>query len=167
MRSIKSFIQAYKVNHTFRLFVNLLLAVIIIYILAIITTTKAHNSELNDLKRANKQTIKESERVIIEQQKEIDKLKKDVVLHTIIADSSIAKANRISKKTILNQQYALTNIFYGKIWWVINNHKTNISFLKLFRIRFVSRKGASHTLDKFILKSSLFYSIDFKHQMFI
>ena len=103
MRSIKSFIQAYKVNHTFRLFVNLLLAVIIIYILAIITTTKAHNSELNDLKRANKQTIKESERVIIEQQKEIDKLKKDVVLHTIIADSSIAKANRISKKTILNQ----------------------------------------------------------------
>ena len=103
MRSIKSFIQAYKVNHTFRLFVNLLLAVIFIYILAIITTTKAHNSELNDLKRANKQTIKESERVIIEQQKEIDKLKKDVVLHTIIADSSIAKANRISKKTILNQ----------------------------------------------------------------
>ena len=103
MRSIKSFIQSYKVNHTFRLFVNLLLAVIIIYILAIITTTKAHNSELNDLKRANKQTIKESERVIIEQQKEIDKLKKDVVLHTIIADSSIAKANRISKKTILNQ----------------------------------------------------------------
>ena len=103
MRSIKSFIQAYKVNHTFRLFVNLVLAVIIIYILAIITTTKAHNSELNDLKRANKQTIKESERVIIEQQKEIDKLKKDVVLHTIIADSSIAKANRISKKTILNQ----------------------------------------------------------------
>ena len=103
MRSIKSFIQEYKVNHTFRLFVNLLLAVIIIYILAIITTTKAHNSELNDLKRANKQTIKESERVIIEQQKEIDKLKKDVVLHTIIADSSIAKANRISKKTILNQ----------------------------------------------------------------
>lgn len=103
MRSIKSFIQAYKVNHTFRLFVNLLLAVIIIYILAIITTTKAHNSELNDLKRANKQTIKESERVIVEQQKEIDKLKKDVVLHTIIADSSIAKANRISKKTILNQ----------------------------------------------------------------
>jgi Ca2+/H+ antiporter len=103
MRSIKSFIQAYKVNHTFRLFVNLLLAVIIIYILAIITTTKAHNSELNDLKRANKQTIKESERVIIEQQKEIDKLKKDVVLNTIIADSSIAKANRISKKTILNQ----------------------------------------------------------------
>ena len=88
---------------TFRLFVNLLLAVIIIYILAIITTTKAHNSELNDLKRANKQTIKESERVIVEQQKEIDKLKKDVVLHTIIADSSIAKANRISKKTILNQ----------------------------------------------------------------
>ena len=103
MRSIKSFIQAYKVNHTFRLFVNLVLAVIIIYILAIITTTKAHNSELNDLKRANKQTIKESERVIVEQQKEIDKLKKDVVLHTIIADSSIAKANRISKKTILNQ----------------------------------------------------------------
>ena len=103
MRSIKSFIQAYKVNHTFRLFVNLVLAVIIIYILAIITTTKAHNSELNDLKRANKQTIKESQRVIIEQQKEIDKLKKDVVLHTIIADSSIAKANRISKKTILNQ----------------------------------------------------------------
>jgi hypothetical protein len=103
MRSIKSFIQAYKVNHTFRLFVNLLLAVIIIYILAIITTTKAHNSELNDLKRVNKQTIKESERVIVEQQKEIDKLKKDVVLHTIIADSSIAKANRISKKTILNQ----------------------------------------------------------------
>ena len=103
MRSIKSFIQAYKVNHTFRLFVNLLLAVIFIYILAIITTTKAHNNELNDLKRANKQTIKESERVIIEQQKEIDKLKKDVVLHTIIADSSIAKANRISKKTILNQ----------------------------------------------------------------
>lgn len=103
MRSIKSFIQAYKVNHTFRLFVNLLLAVIFIYILAIITTTKAHNSELNDLKRANKQTIKESERVIVEQQKEIDKLKKDVVLHTIIADSSIAKANRISKKTILNQ----------------------------------------------------------------
>ena len=103
MRSIKSYIQAYKVNHTFRLFVNLLLAVIIIYILAIITTTKAHNSELNDLKRANKQTIKESERVIIEQQKEIDKLKKDVVLNTIIADSSIAKANRISKKTILNQ----------------------------------------------------------------
>ena len=103
MRSIKSFIQAYKVNHTFRLFVNLLLVVIFIYILAIITTTKAHNSELNDLKRANKQTIKESERVIIEQQKEIDKLKKDVVLHTIIADSSIAKANRISKKTILNQ----------------------------------------------------------------
>ena len=103
MRSIKSFIQSYKFNHTFRLFVNLLLAVIIIYILAIITTTKAHNSELNDLKRANKQTIKESQRVIIEQQKEIDKLKKDVVLHTIIADSSIAKANRISKKTILNQ----------------------------------------------------------------
>ena len=103
MRSIKSFIQAYKVNHTFRLFVNLLLAVIIIYILAIITTTKAHNSELNDLKRANKQTIKESQSVIIEQQKEIDKLKKDVVLNTIIADSSIAKANRISKKTILNQ----------------------------------------------------------------
>ena len=103
MRSIKSFIQAYKVNHTFRLFVNLLLVVIFIYILAIITTTKAHNSELNDLKRANKQTIKESERVIVEQQKEIDKLKKDVVLHTIIADSSIAKANRISKKTILNQ----------------------------------------------------------------
>jgi Ca2+/H+ antiporter len=103
MRSIKSFIQAYKVNHTFRLFVNLGLVVIFIYILAIITTTKAHNSELNDLKRANKQTIKESERVIVEQQKEIDKLKKDVVLHTIIADSSIAKANRISKKTILNQ----------------------------------------------------------------
>ena len=103
MRSIKSFIQAYKVNHTFRLFVNLLLVVIFIYILAIITTTKAHNSELNDLKRANKQTIKESQRVIIEQQKEIDKLKKDVVLNTIIADSSIAKANRISKKTILNQ----------------------------------------------------------------
>ena len=103
MRSIKSFIQAYKLNHSFRLFVNLLLVVIFIYILAIITTTKAHNSELNDLKRANKQTIKESERVIIEQQKEIDKLKKDVVLHTIIADSSIAKANRISKKTILNQ----------------------------------------------------------------
>ena len=103
MRSIKSFIQSYKVNHTFRLFVNLGLVVIFIYILAIITTTKAHNSELNDLKRANKQTIKESERVIIEQQKEIDKLKKDVVLHTIIADSSIAKANRISKKTILNQ----------------------------------------------------------------
>lgn len=103
MRSIKSFIQAYKFNHSFRLFVNLGLVVIFIYILAIITTTKAHNSELNDLKRANKQTIKESERVIIEQQKEIDKLKKDVVLHTIIADSSIAKANRISKKTILNQ----------------------------------------------------------------
>jgi len=103
MKSIKSFIQAYKVNHNFRLFVNLLLVVIIIYILAIITTTKAHNSELNDLKRANKQTIKESERVIIEKQKEIDKLKKDVVLHTIIADSSIAKANRISKKIILNQ----------------------------------------------------------------
>jgi Ca2+/H+ antiporter len=103
MKSIKSFIQAYKVNHTFRLFVNLVLAVIIIYILAIITTTKAHNSELNDLKRANKQTIKESQRVIIEKQKEIDKLKKDVVLHTIIADSSIAKANRISKKIILNQ----------------------------------------------------------------
>ena len=103
MRSIKSFIQAYKLNHSFRLFVNLLLVVIFIYILAIITTTKAHNSELNDLKRANKQTIKESQRVIIEQQKEIDKLKKDVVLHTIIADSSIAKANRISKKTILNQ----------------------------------------------------------------
>ena len=103
MRSIKSFIQAYKFNHSFRLFVNLLLVVIIIYILAIITTTKAHNSELNDLKRANKQTIKESERVIIQQQKEIDKLKKDVVLHTIIADSSIAKANRISKKIILNQ----------------------------------------------------------------
>lgn len=103
MRSIKSFIKAYKFNHNFRLFVNLGLAVIIIYILAIITTTKAHNSELNDLKKANKQTIKESERVIIEQQKEIDKLKKDVVLHTIIADSSIAKANRISKKTILNQ----------------------------------------------------------------
>lgn len=103
MKSIKSFIQAYKVNHTLRLFVNLLLVVIIIYILAIITTTKAHNSELNDLKRANKQTIKESQRVIIEKQKEIDKLKKDVVLHTIIADSSIAKANRISKKIILNQ----------------------------------------------------------------
>ena len=103
MRSIKSFIQAYKFNHSFRLFVNLGLVVIFIYILAIITTTKAHNSELNDLKRANKQTIKESQRVIIEQQKEIDKLKKDVVLHTIIADSSIAKANRISKKTILNQ----------------------------------------------------------------
>lgn len=103
MISIKSFIQAYKFNHNFRLFVNLLLAVIIIYILAIITTTKAHNNELNDLKRANKQTIKESERVIVEQQKEIDKLKKDVVLHTIIADSSIAKANRISKKTIINQ----------------------------------------------------------------
>jgi Ca2+/H+ antiporter len=103
MKSIKSFIQAYKFNHSFRLFVNLLLAVIIIYILAIITTTKAHNSELNDLKRANKQTIKESQRVIIEKQKEIDKLKKDVVLYTIIADSSIAKANRISKKIILNQ----------------------------------------------------------------
>lgn len=103
MRSIKSFIQAYKFNRSFRLFVNLGLVVIFIYILAIITTTKAHNNELNDLKRANKQTIKESERVIIEQQKEIDKLKKDVVLHTIIADSSIAKANRISKKTILNQ----------------------------------------------------------------
>jgi len=103
MKSIKSFIQAYKVNHSFRLFVNLVLVVIIIYILAIITTTKAHNSELNDLKRANKQTIKESQRVIIEKQKEIDKLKKDVVLHTIIADSSIAKANRISKKIILNQ----------------------------------------------------------------
>ena len=103
MKSIKSFIQAYKFNHSFRLFVNLLLAVIFIYILAIITTTKAHNSELNDLKRANKQTIKESQRVIIEKQKEIDKLKKDVVLHTIIADSSIAKANRISKKIILNQ----------------------------------------------------------------
>jgi hypothetical protein len=103
MRSIKSFIQAYKVNHSFRLFVNLLLVVIIIYILAIITTTKAHNSELNDLKKQNKQTIKESQRVIIEKQKEIDKLKKDVVLHTIIADSSIAKANRISKKIILNQ----------------------------------------------------------------
>ena len=103
MKRIKSFIQAYKFNHTFRLFVNLVLAVIIIYILAIITTTKAHNSELNDLKRANKQTIKESQRVIIEKQKEIDKLKKDVVLHTIIADSSIAKANRISKKIILNQ----------------------------------------------------------------
>jgi Ca2+/H+ antiporter len=103
MKSIKSFIQAYKFNHSFRLFVNLLLVVIIIYILAIITTTKAHNSELNDLKRANKQTIKESQRVIIEKQKEIDKLKKDVILHTIIADSSIAKANRISKKIILNQ----------------------------------------------------------------
>jgi Ca2+/H+ antiporter len=103
MRSIKSFIQAYKFNRSFRLFVNLLLVVIIIYILAIITTTKAHNSELNDLKRANKQTIKESQRVIIEKQKEIDKLKKDVVLYTIIADSSIAKANRISKKIILNQ----------------------------------------------------------------
>lgn len=103
MRSIKSFIQAYKFNRSFRLFVNLGLVVIFIYILAIITTTKAHNNELNDLKRANKQTIKESERVIVEQQKEIDKLKKDVVLHTIIADSSIAKANRISKKTILNQ----------------------------------------------------------------
>lgn len=103
MRSIKSFIQAYKFNRSFRLFVNLGLVVIFIYILAIITTTKAHNSELNDLKRANKQTIKESERVIVQQQKEIDKLKKDVVLHTIIADSSIAKANRISKKTIINQ----------------------------------------------------------------
>ena len=103
MRSIKSFIQAYKFNRSFRLFVNLGLVVIFIYILAIITTAKAHNSESNDLKRANKQTIKESERVIVEQQKEIDKLKKDVVLHTIIADSSIAKANRISKKTILNQ----------------------------------------------------------------
>jgi hypothetical protein len=103
MKSIKSFIQAYKFNHSFRLFVNLLLAVIFIYILAIITTTKAHNSELNDLKRANKQTIKESQKIIIEKQKEIDKLKKDVVLHTIIADSSIAKANRISKKIILNQ----------------------------------------------------------------
>jgi hypothetical protein len=85
------------------LFVNLGLVVIFIYILAIITTTKAHNNELNDLKRQNKQTIKESERVIVEQKKDIDKLKKDVVLHTIIADSSIAKANRISKKTILNQ----------------------------------------------------------------
>ena len=103
MKSIKSFIQAYKFNRSFRLFVNLLLVVIIIYILAIITTTKAHNSELNDLKRANKQTIKESQRVIIEKQKEIDKLKKDVVLYAIIADSSIAKANRISKKIILNQ----------------------------------------------------------------
>ena len=103
MKSIKSFIQAYKFNHSFRLFVNLLLEVIIIYILAIITTTKAHNSELNDLKKQNKQTIKESQRVIIEKQKEIDKLKKDVVLYTIIADSSIAKANRISKKIILNQ----------------------------------------------------------------
>lgn len=103
MRSIKSFIQAYKFNRSFRLFVNLGLVVIFIYILAIITTTKAHNNELNDLKRQNKQTIKESERVIVEQKKEIDKLKKDVVLHTIIADSSIAKANRISKKTILNQ----------------------------------------------------------------
>ena len=103
MKSIKSFIQAYKFNHSFRLFVNLLLVVIIIYILAIITTTKAHNSELNDLKKQNNQTIKESQIVIIEKQKEIDKLKKDVVLHTIIADSSIAKANRISKKIILNQ----------------------------------------------------------------
>jgi len=103
MKSIKSFIQAYKFNHNFRLFVNLLLVVMFIYILAIITTTKAHNSELNDLKMANKQTIKESQRVIIEKQKEIDKLKKDVVLYTIIADSSIAKANRISKKIILNQ----------------------------------------------------------------
>ena len=45
-------------------------------------------------------TIEQEKDVI---KKEIDKLKKDVVLHTIIADSSIAKANRISKKTILNQ----------------------------------------------------------------
>ena len=126
MKSIKSFIQAYKVNHTFRLFVNLLLVVIIIYILAIITTTKAHNSELNDLKKQNKQTIKESQRVIIEKQKEIDKLKKDVVLHTIIADSSIAKANRISKKIILN---IFNNTCKHSKFFLINNLNINFSEL--------------------------------------
>lgn len=77
--------------------------IVSIFGLTIITLLNHKNHQLNDIKKSNKATIKQSEKVIFEQQKEIQKLKKDVVLHSIIADSSIAKANRLSKKQVILQ----------------------------------------------------------------
>lgn len=105
MKKISSIIQHFKSNPLTRLEKDLLLTIVIAWfsMIGIIILLNHNRGQLTALKNQNNQTIKQSEKVILLQQKEIEKLKKDVVLHTIIADSSIAKANRISKKTILNQ----------------------------------------------------------------
>lgn len=105
MKKISSIIQHFKSNPLTRLEKQLLVVIVIVWLFANSIIIMLHNErkDFSTLKKQNNQTIKQSEKVILLQQKEIEKLKKDVVLHTILADSSIAKANRLSKKQIINQ----------------------------------------------------------------
>ena len=110
MKKISSIIQQYNQftkNWTWR--EPTLIALIIAYLFIVVFSISKSVIYENKLKKQNKENIKQSESIIKEQQKEIEKLKKDVVLHTILADSSIAKANRLSKKQI-NNEVALSKI---------------------------------------------------------
>lgn len=97
MKKIKEFTK----NWNWKEYVLILEIVVFISIIPILTI-KSYNKD-KQIEKLNKEYIKKSEKVIFEQQKEIQKLKKDVVLHSIIADSSIAKANRLSKKQVILQ----------------------------------------------------------------
>lgn len=106
MKKIKEFIKAFieEANKYSPLYFFALCVIVglLLWVFAGYLVISQHN-KISDLKKSNKSTIKQSEKVIFEQQKEIQKLKKDVVLHSIIADSSIAKANRLSKKQVILQ----------------------------------------------------------------
>jgi cell division protein FtsL len=117
MKKISSIIQHFKSNPLTRLEKQLLFVIIITYVWAVGAIIILHNQSgnINALKKQNNQTIKQSEKVILLQQKEIERLKKDVVLHTMLADSSIAKANRLSKKQINNE------VAFSKIDSIVNS----------------------------------------------
>lgn len=117
MKKISSIIQHFKSNPLIRLEKALLDIVLFVLTVCLLSALFTHNKNmaLNALKKQNNQTIKQSWKVILLQQKEIQKLKKDVVLHTILADSSIAKANRLSKKQINNE------VAFSKIDSIVNS----------------------------------------------
>jgi len=106
MKKIKEFIKTFikEANDYSSLYFFALCVIIglLLWVFAGYLVISQHN-KISDLKKSNKATIKQSEKVIFEQQKEIQKLKKDVIIHSIVADSSIAKANRLSKKQAILQ----------------------------------------------------------------
>lgn len=105
MKKISSIIQHFKSNPLTRLEKTLLKIILFVFCVCLLTLLFVRNENITNknLISLEKRVQKLQDKQIKEQQKEIEKLKKDVVLHTILADSSIAKANRLSKKQINNE----------------------------------------------------------------
>lgn len=121
MKKISSIIQHFKSNPLTRLEKYLLLLIIVVLVISIAVSMSRHDykQENKQLKNTNKEIIKQSLANEKQSKKEIEKLKKDVVLHTILADSSIARANRLSKKQINNE------LAFSKIDSIVSSYSNN------------------------------------------